>query len=73
MAEGSYIIMSMEKRINDVRSYFTKGNPILSPEWVITKRKAIPKECFLDFLNYNGFDDYLLWIFAFKKEHSFNN
>lgn len=62
---------SMKRSINDVRSYFTKGNSILSPGQVIIKREAIPEEWLKHIQHCNGSDDYLLWILALKKKHTF--
>lgn len=61
----------MKKRINDVQSYFVKGNPILTPGQVIIKREAIPEEWLKHIQHCNGSDDYLLWILALKKKHMF--
>ncbi|RKI99422.1 glycosyltransferase family 2 protein [bacterium D16-54] len=61
----------MKKRVNNIKSYLTLPNPIISPGQVIMKRKAIPDEWMQYIQHCNGSDDFLLWVMALKKEHSF--
>lgn len=61
----------MRERVNDIQSYLISGNPIVSPGQVIIRREAIPDEWMSNIQHCNGADDYLLWILALKKNHSF--
>lgn len=61
----------MKEKVNDVQRYLTVENPIVSPGQVIIRRDAIPDEWMSHIQYCNGSDDYLLWILALKKKHSF--
>lgn len=62
---------AMRENVNNVQSYLTVGNPIISPGQVIIRRQALPDEWMLHIQHCNGSDDYLLWILALKKKHTF--
>lgn len=61
----------MREKVNDVQIYLAGRNMIISPGQVIMRREAIPDEWVLNIQRCNGGDDYLLWILALKKNHSF--
>lgn len=60
-----------EEKIKDVNYYIAKGNAIFYPGQVIIKKSAIPQEWLSNIQEYNGADDYLLWIMALKKGKKF--
>lgn len=64
-------IEQLQDRINDLQYYLRVGNAIYSPGQVIIRKRNIPKEWLENILNYNGADDFLLWIIAIKKGEHF--
>lgn len=53
------------------QSMVSEGNMILSPGQVLLRREAVPKCWIKNILQYNGADDWLLWLCMHSEERQF--